>query len=292
MRPIPVLRSVALVGAALAALGAASAQSLVARSTSVEALPSPISSQGGSKLQQQSGTVQVAVRLSDLPLALAVGANAKRTGGSMSLAQRQAYMASLKAKQDAVMASIQNLGGREIARLGKAYNALLISADASKLPQIAKIAGVSAVKPLIDHQLSLTNTVPYVGAKALQDLGLNGSGVKIAVLDSGIDYTHRNLGGPGTPAAFASAAGAAAGTAPANLFPSAKVIGGYDFVGESWPNGPLQPDPNPIDAGSGAGHGTHVADIAAGASLDGLHKGVAPGAALYAVKVCSSVSTS
>lgn len=292
MRPIPVLRSVALVGAALAALGAASAQSLVARSTSVEALPSPISSQGGSKLQQQSGTVQVAVRLSDLPLALAVGANAKRTGGSMSLAQRQAYMASLKAKQDAVMTSIQTLGGREIARLGKAYNALLISADASKLPQIAKIAGVSAVKPLIDHQLSLTNTVPYVGAKALQDLGLNGSGVKIAVLDSGIDYTHRNLGGPGTPAAFASAAGAAAGTAPANLFPSAKVIGGYDFVGESWPNGPLQPDPNPIDAGSGAGHGTHVADIAAGASLDGLHKGVAPGAALYAVKVCSSVSTS
>lgn len=293
MRPNTVLRSAALIGAALAALGAASAQSLVARSPSIEALPSPVSSQGGgSKLLLQRGSVQVAVRLSDPPLALAVGANAKRTGGTMGLAQRQAYLASLKTKQDAVMTSISALGGSEIARLGKVYNALLISADASKLPQIAKIAGVSAIKPLIDHQLSLTNTVPYVGAKALQDLGLNGTGVKIAVLDSGIDYTHRNLGGPGTPAAFANAAGAAAGTAPANLFPSAKVIGGYDFVGETWPSGPLLPDPNPIDAGSGAGHGTHVADIAAGASLDGLHKGVAPGASLYAVKVCSSVSTS
>src|SRR2546425_451510 len=38
-------------------------------------------------------------------------------------------------------------------------------------------------------------------------------------------------------------------------------------------------------------HGTHVADIIAGASTDGTHKGVAPGASLYAVKVCSSVST-
>jgi len=40
------------------------------------------------------------------------------------------------------------------------------------------------------------------------------------------------------------------------------------------------------------GHGTHVADIIAGRSVDGLHKGVAPGASLLAVKVCSAVSSS
>src|SRR5690606_10319117 len=68
--------------------------------------------------------------------------------------------------------------------------------------------------------------------------------------------------------------------------------GGYDFVGASWPNGALAPDPNPIDAGPAGGHGTHVADIISGRSADGTHQGIAPGASLYAVTVCSAVSTS
>lgn len=285
-------RGTALAVAAFAVLGLANAQSLSPMTAAVEPLPSPLFEERNSLLRQQTGTVQVAVRLSDAPLALALGANAKQAGGSMTLAQRQAYMASLKSKQDALAAQIQALGGKELARLGKAYNAVVISADASKLPQIARLPGVAALRPVIDHQKYLGSTVPYVGAKAVQDLGLTGQGVKIAVLDSGIDYTHRNLGGSGTAGDFAAAQAAAAGVAPAGLYPSAKVIGGYDFVGESWPNGALAPDPNPIDAGSQAGHGTHVADIAAGASLDGQHKGVAPGAQLYAVKVCSSLSTS
>src|SRR2546425_880832 len=82
------------------------------------------------------------------------------------------------------------------------------------------------------------------------------------------------------------------------LFPTAKVVGGFDFVGERWPSGPLAPDPDPIDCGPSAiaapcagGHGTHVADIIAG-NDSVSHKGVAPGALLYAVKVCSTVSTS
>ncbi len=71
-----------------------------------------------------------------------------------------------------------------------------------------------------------------------------------------------------------------------------KVIGGFDFVGETWPNAALAPDPNPIAAAGTGGHGTHVADIILGKSADGAHKGVAPGAKLYAVKVCSAVSSS
>jgi subtilisin family serine protease len=293
----PLFAKPALVASAmLAALGAALAQTPAPTPTgngvAALALASPVSTDQPSLLRQQSGPVQVAVRLSDPPLALAAGLNAKKTGGTMSLAQRQAYMASLKAKQDALMGQIKALGGTELARVNKAYNALVISADASKLPQIAKLTGVSALLPVVNHQKSLTDTVPYVGAKTVQDLGTSGLGVKIAVLDSGIDYTHRHLGGSGAPGDFAAASAAAAGVAPSGLFPSAKVIGGIDFVGETWPSGGLAPDANPIDAGSGAGHGTHVADIAAGASTDGLHKGVAPGAKLYAVKVCSSISTS
>jgi subtilisin family serine protease len=238
-----------------------------------------------------SGTRRVILRLSDAPLVVAMGANAKRTGGSMTLAQRQAYMATLKAKQDALVAQVKALGGTELARLGKGYNAVIVSAPAAKLAQLSQLSGVVAMKEVVDHRLSLATTVPYIGASALQALGVTGAGVKIAVLDTGIDYTHYNLGGSGTSADYA-AASANPTALPAGLFPTAKVIGGYDFVGGSWPNSAEAPDPNPIDAGTGAGHGTHVADIAAGASLDGLHKGVAPGAQLYAVKVCSSVATS
>jgi hypothetical protein len=87
---------------------------------------------------------------------------------------------------------------------------------------------------------------------------------------------------------YQAAKAAAQGVPPAALFPTAKVIGGYDFTGEVWPNGPLAADPNPIDL---AGHGSATADVLGGKSLDNVHKGVAPGTQLYAVKVCSSVST-
>ena len=121
--------------------------------------------------------------------------------------------------------------------------------------------------------------------------------MKIGVLDSGVDFTHEYLGGPGTVEAydtcFAQNAVAPSGICADFFGPNApKVKGGTDFVGEKW-NGaakspPLAPDPNPIDF---EGHGTHVSDIAAGRSADGTHKGIAPGADLYMVKVCSSVST-
>jgi minor extracellular serine protease Vpr len=161
------------------------------------------------------------------------------------------------------------------------------------LQTIALLPGVAKVRPVLRYQLDLSETVPYVGAKAAQTAGKDGTGVRVAVLDSGVDYTHRNLGGAGTLAAYEAAYGT--GTAdPRNttrdgLFPTAKVIAGHDFVGEAWPNTPEAPDDDPIDFD---GHGTHVADIIAGASADGAHKGVAPGASLVALKVCSSIATS
>src|SRR5205814_8045613 len=106
--------------------------------------------------------------------------------------------------------------------------------------------------------------------------------IKVAIIDTGIDYTHANFGGPGTVAAFDAAA--ATSTLPANpaLFgPAApKVKGGTDLVGDDyWPNQTLpngspnpnyqpvpHPDPNPLDcsAARGGGHGSHVAGTAAG----------------------------
>ena len=68
-----------------------------------------------------------------------------------------------------------------------------------------------------------------------------GEGVSIAIVDTGIDYTHSRLGGAG--------------------FPNDKVIGGYDYGGSA--NNPNSEENDLMDAN---GHGTSCAGIAAGSS--------------------------
>jgi subtilisin family serine protease len=214
-------------------------------------------------------------------------------------AAMRAQRSHILAQQAATGARLASLGAVELARVNVAHNAIAVVVDAAQLEAVAAVPGVVRVRPVLHYQMMLGETVPYVGAAALQATGYDGAGTRIAVLDSGVDYTHRNLGGPGTVAAYNDCYAqrdVAVSGACASLFgPGApKVIGGYDFVGEAWPGTAASPaarteDPNPIDL---EGHGTHVADIAAGRSADGLHKGVAPGAKIIAVKVCSAVSSS
>ncbi|MBX3622396.1 MAG: S8 family serine peptidase [Rhizobacter sp.] len=263
-------------------------------------------------LARASGTVDVWVTLSDAPVAaaaatlsrsaLATGdreqAQSVRALRSAPEAMRSAlrsHRASMMAHQDTAASSIRSLGGTELGRVQMAHNAIAVRVDASRLAAIAALPGVTQVRRVVDHQMSLSETVPYIGASAVQAAGFDGTGVRVAVIDSGIDYTHKNLGGAGTAEAYEKAYGTDPSdprntTIDPSVFPTAKVVGGYDFVGDAWPtNGPRSEDPNPIDF---QGHGTHVADIIGGRSLDGTHKGVAPGAQLIAVKVCSSVATS
>ena len=249
-----------------------------------------------------TGQVTLVVQLTGAPLAAVAGANAKQRGPAISRNQQRDYVTQLDQQQNALAGRLGGLGGQEVARLNTALNALIITADASQAAAIAAQPGVRSVRVLRDYELDLSETVPYIGATAVQEMGQDGSGVDVAVLDSGIDYTHKNLGGAGTVEAYTAAYGTSTAD-PKNktrdgLFPTAKVYDGYDFVGETWAGGSdaLVPDEDPIDCGGpvncGGGHGTHVADIIAGRSADGTHKGVAPGARLLAVKVCSAISTS
>ena len=192
---------------------------------------------------------------------------------------------------------------RVITTTSVSLNAVIATADGRQLEALAADPSVRSIRRVRDYQLDLSETVPYIGGTKVHQKGAKGKGIVVAILDSGIDYTHKDLGGPGTVEAYNAAYGTST-TDPKNtstsdryagkkLFPSSKVIGGYDFVGESWPDGDLAPDPDPIDCGTTAvtdgcdgGHGTHVADIVAG------KLGVAPSAKLMALKVCSAVSTS
>jgi minor extracellular serine protease Vpr len=223
---------------------------------------------------------------------------AQRAGAAVvSREAQQAQNRQIAAQQTRFVALAAPLGAREIARVSRAANGVILTVKASDVVKLAALPGVLSVRPVVNYSMDLAETVPYIGAKATQDSGVTGAGVTVAVLDSGIDYTHRNLGGAGTLAAYELAYGVATtdtrNTTRDGLFPTAKVIDGFDFVGETWgvvdgeEIGERTEDPDPIDI---EGHGTSVADIVAGASADGAHKGVAPGAKLLAVKVCSAVT--
>ena len=112
------------------------------------------------------------------------------------------------------------------------------------------------------------------GANIAQNsLGLTGAGVKVGIIDTGIDIDHPAFGGSGTPGSTS--------------FPTERVAYGYDFVGDAYnssggqrpPSVPV-PDTNPDDCN---GHGTHVAGIV-GANGGGI-TGVAPGVTFGAYRV-------
>lgn len=244
-------------------------------------LDTPVEQQGFSmdaldqSLVGATGANRVIIRLS-----AASGAEAYSKGLDESKAKAVA-----KAQQNSFLNVVKaaDPNARVLASVQLVLNAILVEVDGSVLPQLAQDPRVVRIAPVGNYEMDLSETVPYIGASAVQAQGVTGAGIKVAVLDSGIDYTHAALGGSGNPADYAANN---PNIIEPGTFPTQKVVGGYDFVGSDWPNTPEAPDPDPLDDGPEAGHGTHVAHIIGGVG------GVAPGVSLYAVKVCSSVSTS
>jgi serine protease AprX len=164
--------------------------------------------------------------------------------------------ASDAASVGAVAQLIQLVGGS----LGRALP--LVTAQVADVPDLSlpALAHSPAVQRIALDRLTLgatERTGPTVGATAVrQELGYDGSGIDVAVIDSGVTSWHDDLTQPGVPG-------------------SQRVDQFMDFVGGK---------STPYDD---YGHGTHVAGIIAGNGFDtdGARSGIAPGAHLVVVKV-------
>jgi len=226
-------------------------------------------------VDSSAGSNKVIIRLSSPSVA-----QQKVRGKSAQHAKKK-----LQVEQTDLLSEVMALdpNARVLGQTQLVLNAVFVEVNPSALAALARNPSVLRIAPVANYEMDLSETVPYIGASAVQADGFDGSGVSVAVLDSGIDYNHLALGGSGVVADFDNND---PNIIEPGTFPTAKVVGGYDFVGSDWPNTAEAPDPDPLDDGVGGGHGTHVGHIIGG------YGGVAPGADLYAVKVCSSVSTS
>ena len=135
--------SIFMAAGAIFSLAVAQTRSPVKPDVSSLTYRGPITSHPYSRPPQSTltGIVQLAIKLQDPPLVVAVGANAKQTGIKMTADQQRAYLAQLKQKQDTVMTTVRSLGGVELGRVSKSHNALMVSVDAR---QISAIHGIVA----------------------------------------------------------------------------------------------------------------------------------------------------
>jgi minor extracellular serine protease Vpr len=188
-------------------------------------------------------------------------------------------MATLRAEKSAFRANAKKAGLVYTERFAYdvLFNGLSISIERSELGKLTRIPGVMNIYPVEIIALpelqqqpepELFTSLAMIGADIAQsELGYTGEGVRVAVMDTGIDYDHPDLGG--------------------GFGPGYRVAYGYDFVGDAYNADPTSPsydpvpvpDPDPDDCN---GHGTHVAGII---GANGNVTGVAPEVTFGAYRV-------
>ena len=184
---------------------------------------------------------------------------------------------------------------------GSLWNGLSVAIDRSQVGALRQLDSVQAVYPVgIIEQPDPEQAAPdlvaalgMTGADAVQsELGYTGEGLSVAIIDTGIDYNHPDLGGDGDPGTVIEA------DSDTREMDHPRITHGWDYVGEGFdasdPDSP-DPDPNP-DPMDPNGHGTHVAGIVGAADAedpdrDQAATGVAPGVTFGAYKVFDAGST-
>jgi minor extracellular serine protease Vpr len=237
--------------------------------------------------------VTAVVELGGAPVAVR-DMHAKRQGAKLTMGQKDTIRQQLRAQQDALHGQLAQAGAKIIGQMQDAYNGIQVIVPDKNLAQLASLPNVVAIHAVPTFKPANIHGVPFIGApQAWQNTGATGAGVKVGIIDTGIDYTHADFGGLGTVVAWNYAVAHSTEDPvldpqlSAQFGPSApRVKGGFDFVGNAYnaddPNHSVpQPDPNPLDCFD---HGTHTAGTLAGS-------GVTSSGATYTGPYNGSIST-
>ncbi|KAJ7255387.1 subtilisin-like protein [Mycena rebaudengoi] len=138
------------------------------------------------------------------------------------------------------------------------YNAIAV--QFKDLVDLASIPNVISVRPV-----QRFSRPTCAGVDKVHKQGLDGKGIIVGIIDTGVDYLHPALGG--------------------GFGPGFKVAGGWDLVGDNY-DGSSDPVPDSDPRDTCAGHGSHVAGIVgANPGNEWNVTGVAPGATLHAYRI-------
>ncbi|MGE6230444.1 S8 family serine peptidase [Paenibacillus chitinolyticus] len=244
-------------------------------------LPGQVKGYISPKLNTAStNSVRVIVQLQNQPVA--VGKYAAKLG--MSALAAESTESAITQEQTALVSAAKSSGIN--LQVNYQYNTVLngleVTVPANKIPALAKLAGVKSIHPSanyfpipVDEPKGLDVSSPnyditplkQIGADVAWAKGLTGKGLKVGVIDTGVDYLHPDL--------------------------KDAYKGGYDSFekdNDPYEEPPLTPEEDPYGTGfEGTSHGTHVSGTIVGRasnpSSDIVQKGVAYEADLYVYKV-------
>ena len=146
----------------------------------------------------------------------------------------------------------------EIRRFRKVFNGIAVESNLEDIKKLKNSEYVEEIYPNVKVKATMMDSIPLIDADDVWDVGYTGEGITIAIIDTGVDYTHPDLGG-----CFGE---------------GCRVVSGYNFVCDYRPYEGCNVN-DPIDDN---GHGTHCAGIV---GANGVLKGVAPDSEIYAYKV-------
>lgn len=222
---------------------------------------------------------RVIVELSNKPVAVAQG-ESTLSGRSFTSSMETKAVTQVEDQQQSFVHSLtqKKIKHEVLDNYAYALNGVALEIKGNQLGQLLQIPGVVSVYPDYEVQLApetgevnphMKDTAPFIGAPEVWDLGYKGKGVKVGVIDTGIDYNHPNL--------------------------RDAYKGGWDFVDndddpyeatyQEW-KASGQPELNERGSSYYTSHGTHVSGtVAAREAGDYGVVGIAPEADIYAYRV-------
>ncbi|KAA9159466.1 S8 family serine peptidase [Amycolatopsis acidicola] len=291
----------------------ASADGLPVASIPADSLQGKLSA----RLGAASGKTTAFIELARQPAVDAFNAEqAKGSGPDKAKQAANAAKAGVTGVVNAVLGQLRSAdtGTKVLYQTANAVPGVVVTADAAKIRDLAARDDVVSIRTVVPKTRGNSSAAQLTNVLATwQQTGRYGDGIRIGVIDDGIDYTHADFGGEGTKDAYNAIDRSKATPA----FPTAKVVGGTDLVGDDYDSGGTTgspepaPDPNPLACGE---HGTHVAGTVGGFGVDAdggtftgdyskltadslnamkIGPGTAPKSSLYAIKVfgCSGSTT-